>query len=163
MNIEIYDSNLTAKDVVDNPVQIACRGLVIKDGKILTVRAARYDITMLPGGGVEQDESYADTVVREVLEETGVRVRVRHETVRIIEHFNTQSFMNVYHLCDYVNDTKTTNFTEEEVELGFEVVWWDKDALLDNLANNETLHAHGTNIHNREFLGVIHSLEEDLS
>ena len=161
MNIEIYDSNLTAKDVRENPVQIACRGLVVKDGKILTVRAARYDITMLPGGRVEADESFAETVVREVLEETGVQVHVQHETVRVIEHFQGHSFLNVYHLCDYVNDTETTHFTEEEVELGFEIVWWDKDDLLDNLATNETLHAHGTNIHNREFLGVIHSLEED--
>jgi 8-oxo-dGTP diphosphatase len=50
--------------------------LIVRDGKALVVRnrAGRWT---LPGGRAKRGETLRDTVVREVREETGLRIRVR--------------------------------------------------------------------------------------
>ena len=51
---------------------------VVRDGKVLVVRRHPDDflggVYELPGGGIEDGESFAASVAREVLEETGLRV-----------------------------------------------------------------------------------------
>lgn len=158
MNIEIFDRNLTKQDVKNNPLRIACRGIVEKDGLLLTVLETKWDVTMFPGGGLEDGETTAECAIREVMEETGIEVANPVEVVRITEHFVNDSFQNIYFKCDYVNDTKTTSFTDIEKEVGLETRWVKPLDLMDNLANNMTLHEHGPNIHNREFLALINSL-----
>ena len=46
------------------------------EGRIVLVRRKDNDLWALPGGGMEPGESIEDTVVREVLEETGLVVEV---------------------------------------------------------------------------------------
>ncbi|MCX6044066.1 MAG: NUDIX domain-containing protein [Chloroflexi bacterium] len=46
--------------------------------RILLVRHAEGDVWVLPGGGVEPPESLADAAVREMWEETGLRVQLKH-------------------------------------------------------------------------------------
>lgn len=59
-------------------VRAAARGLLSRDGRYLLLEAdfdegTRY---VLPGGGVEFGETHAETVEREVREETGLDVEV---------------------------------------------------------------------------------------
>ena len=53
----------------------ACRGIVIKDGKILLCYESNEDKYIIPGGGVEDNETLDDCCARELMEETGVRVK----------------------------------------------------------------------------------------
>ena len=53
----------------------ACRGIVVKDGKVLLSYETKYNKYMIPGGGVEEGENYAECCERELLEETGIKVR----------------------------------------------------------------------------------------
>ncbi|RZQ62258.1 NUDIX hydrolase [Amycolatopsis suaedae] len=46
------------------------------DGKILLIHKVDNDLWALPGGGHDAGEYIADTAVREVLEETGIQVKV---------------------------------------------------------------------------------------
>ena len=58
---------------------LTCDGFVIRGGKVLLVKRGRDPSKgsyALPGGIVEYGESTEDCVVREVLEETGLRDRV---------------------------------------------------------------------------------------
>ncbi|MDQ3929421.1 MAG: NUDIX domain-containing protein [Chloroflexota bacterium] len=48
--------------------------VVIKDEEVLLVRLDDFKVWALPGGRVEADESVAQAAVREVYEETGIRV-----------------------------------------------------------------------------------------
>lgn len=52
---------------------------VIRDGKILTVRREANDFMggeyELPGGGIDTGETFAESVAREIREETGLTVR----------------------------------------------------------------------------------------
>jgi len=58
---------------------IRTRVIVIHDGAMLLIPPIRGgDAWVSPGGGLEPGESLAECAVREVLEETGIRVRVEH-------------------------------------------------------------------------------------
>jgi 8-oxo-dGTP diphosphatase len=49
-------------------------GLIIRDGCVLLVHRPQYDDWTFPKGKLEQGESWEDAAVREVEEETGLRV-----------------------------------------------------------------------------------------
>ena len=57
----------------------ASRGVVIKDGRVLLSYETKYNKYMIPGGGVEDGESYAECCERELLEETGIKVKATDE------------------------------------------------------------------------------------
>jgi ADP-ribose pyrophosphatase YjhB (NUDIX family) len=48
--------------------------VVIRDGELLLIRRADFKLWTLPGGQVEAGESVAQAAIREVYEETGLRV-----------------------------------------------------------------------------------------
>jgi ADP-ribose pyrophosphatase YjhB (NUDIX family) len=56
---------------------LAVSAAIIRDGQVLVVRRARspaFGLYTLPGGAVEAGERLTEAVVREVMEETGLRV-----------------------------------------------------------------------------------------
>ncbi|MFB7027506.1 MULTISPECIES: NUDIX hydrolase [unclassified Streptomyces] len=60
---------------------VSVAGAVVReDGRLLAIRRADNGTWELPGGVLELDETPQDGVVREVLEETGVRVEVERLT-----------------------------------------------------------------------------------
>ncbi len=158
MHIDIFDKNLSKKDVKGVPRRTACRGIVKKGDKYLVTRLLKWDITMFPGGGLEENETLEECTKREVLEETGVLVNVLEESVSISEYFEDSVWTNHYFICEFLKDTKNNNLTEEEKELGLIIEWKTLDELLENFENNPSKHEHGVNIHNREFLGLVNSL-----
>jgi 8-oxo-dGTP pyrophosphatase MutT (NUDIX family) len=159
MKIDIFADNITRKDVFDVPHRTACRGIIKRDNQYLVVRLKKHDITTFPGGGLEQGETLEACVKREVLEETGVSCKVREKTIEINEYFQDSKWTNVYFICEYVEQTHPQTLTDEEKRLELVVEWQSLDELLDRFQNNMTQHAHGPNIHNREFLGLIHSIK----
>jgi 8-oxo-dGTP pyrophosphatase MutT (NUDIX family) len=158
MQIELFDMGISIEETKGLPHRTACRGIVKKDGKLLVVNQKKYDITTFPGGGLEDHETIEECCVREVLEETGIKVNVLEEKIRVKEYFLDSIWTNIYFLCEFVEDTGETNFVQEEIDTGLHSLWVTQDELMDTLENNMTLHEFGPNIHNREFLGLIHSL-----
>jgi 8-oxo-dGTP diphosphatase len=56
----------------------AAGGVVVHEGRIAVVHRPRYDDWSLPKGKLEPGESFEDAALREVNEETGLRVRLEH-------------------------------------------------------------------------------------
>lgn len=51
-------------------------GYLIKDGKVLLAHSKKYNNWIPPGGHIEENETPEQTVIREFLEETGIKVDV---------------------------------------------------------------------------------------
>lgn len=83
------------------------RGIVIKNGNIAMMHSLKYDYYKLPGGGIETGETYEETLVREVREESGLVV-IKESIkefgyVRRIEKGKIEDIFvqeNFYFLCD---------------------------------------------------------------
>ena len=158
MEIEIYADNIRKEDCDLENHFFGCRGIIKKDNLFLMVYVKQMGIFTFPGGGLEEDETLKECVVREVLEETGIEVKVIEKKVSVTEYFVKNVWTNHYFICEYLNNDSKSQLTEEEALLGLEVVWKSFDEVLDIFENYQTLHEHGPNIHNREFLGFINSI-----
>jgi 8-oxo-dGTP diphosphatase len=56
----------------------AAGGVVVRNGRIAVVHRPKYDDWSLPKGKLEPGETWEDAAVREVNEETGLRVRLEN-------------------------------------------------------------------------------------
>jgi len=103
---------------MSKPHRIAAGGLTFKDDMVLLVRYRdHHGGTFLvgPGGGLEDDESVVQAIVRETLEETGVLVRPQR--VLLIEDLICSQYKmgKLWMLCDVVaGDVRRTAAAELE-------------------------------------------------
>ncbi len=100
----------------------ACRGIVVRDGKLLLSHETGSGLWMIPGGGLEPGEEESACCVREVAEETGYRIQpspcalVIEEYVFDLRHTNRYYFGTVLGQCP-------RNLTEREAKAGMEPRW----------------------------------------
>ncbi|MCQ2424437.1 MAG: NUDIX domain-containing protein [Clostridia bacterium] len=113
----------------------ASRGIVLKGGMILTAHAARGDVWMIPGGGIEKGETSEDAVVREVQEETGYIVCPVREFLTISEYYEGARYDSHYFLCEIVGEGETA-LTEAERTAGLEAVWENADQLTERFSRH---------------------------
>lgn len=59
-------------------ISIGAGAVIVEDGKVLLVKREDLEVWALPGGGVDEGESLAETAVREAYEETGLEVEITH-------------------------------------------------------------------------------------
>ncbi len=158
MLIEIFADNLTKKDISSN-FHRATRGILIKDGKLLLLHSKDLDYYMLPGGGIEPDESETSCIKREMLEETGIEVEVVEKTVTVKEYFPNGSFEANYYFVKFIKqDLSKMTLTEEEISLDIEQIWLDVNDALTLLDTHESSFEYAYNIMQREFIALINSL-----
>lgn len=117
--INIYGDNRFEKYT---KIREACRGIVIKDGKILLSYEVNTDQWMIPGGGVEAGESYEGCCIRELTEETGFLVKPLQHYLTINEYYEDYLYPSHYFICEVAGST-TRLLTEREKEVGLEPRW----------------------------------------
>ncbi len=67
-DVRDYDTNLPVV------VRKACRAVIMKDGLVATVHSGKHGYYKFPGGGMEDGETMEETLIRETMEETGLKV-----------------------------------------------------------------------------------------
>ena len=101
----------------DYPVHIvAVGGLVtnIKD-QVLMIKSPRYDDWEFPGGQVEESETLTHALEREILEETGIVVKVM-TLVGIYSNVQMPSIVNIDFICEYISGKPKTSAESLQVE-----------------------------------------------
>ncbi len=89
-------------------VRPSVRGIILRGNRVAMVHSQKYDYYKFPGGGMEPGESRMDSLIREVEEESGLRVipsSVReYGVVPRKEKSDTPGMVfvqdNFYYLCD---------------------------------------------------------------
>ena len=99
-----------------------CRAVIIKDGKILMSYETKNDQWMIPGGGLEENETDEECVIREVAEECGVVIRSSPCVLEIDEYYEDCKWLNKYFLAEVVGETER-HLTEAEIKAGMEPRW----------------------------------------
>jgi 8-oxo-dGTP diphosphatase len=127
-------------DVVEPPGgrgnvhRLAVRGVVQRAGEVLLVRTDDGELK-LPGGRVEDGESGADAVRREVAEETGaVVVDVEGPWGEVVEHapamepdHDVFTMTSQYYLCSVEDSFGEQRLDAYERDHGMAPVWLDVD------------------------------------
>ena len=107
----------------------ACRGIVIRNGKLLLSYETATGQWMLPGGGLESGEEERDCCIREVAEETGYRIRPSECVLEIDEYYEDFKWVNRYFFGEVTGQT-AVRLTEREKEVGMEPRWLPLEEIL---------------------------------
>ena len=110
--------------------RIACRGIIVKDGKILVSRLAENGVIMTPGGGLEGNESLEECCIREVAEETGYTVTALKLAAQINEYYEDVTYPSYYFTGEIAGVT-ARRLTSQETEFGLEPAWIPLTEALD--------------------------------
>ncbi|MFT9598116.1 NUDIX hydrolase [Mesobacillus sp.] len=124
--------------------RIAIRAIIMANNRILLVQSSRGDFKF-PGGGLEENESHEECLVREVREETGyinciVNQKVGTVTERKIDGYIDNALFHMtshYYLCNLATEDKTAQQLDGyEAELNFTPKWV---TLEEAIKQNESL------------------------
>ena len=123
-----------------NHLRHASRGIVVNDGKVLLSYETINNKYMIPGGGVEEGESYAKCCERELLEETGMKVKAVEEYLEIEELFEDWRHISHYFVCELIEDTGVQHLTEGEKAAGYAGVWIPVEEAVKDFGDFERFH-----------------------
>ncbi len=100
----------------------SCRGIVIRDGRLLLSYETVTGQYMIPGGGLEPGEDERQCCAREIAEETGYLTEPSECLLEIDEFYENAKWVNRYFTCKITGSTEP-KLTEREREAGMEPRW----------------------------------------
>lgn len=107
----------------------ACRGIIIRDNRLLLSYETVTGQWMLPGGGLEAGEDEHECCIREVAEETGFLVRPTDCVLEIDEYYEDFKWVNRYFFGEVAGET-AIHLTNREKEVGMEPRWLPLDEII---------------------------------
>ena len=110
-------------------LRVGCRGIVIKDDRMLVSHEVNVDCYLIPGGGLEEGETPEACCVREIREETGYVVRPTVHFLTMNEYYEECLYISHYFVCDIIG-TAERNLTPLEVKRGLTPAWIEPEKML---------------------------------
>ena len=125
----------------DMPVfeRFVVRALIEKDG-LFAMQQGKHGEFKIPGGGMDEGETIAEALMREVQEETGlviipetmqelgeiteIRRDIFEGRLKYIAH-------SMHYACEVEPEMVETALTESEKEKGFQLAWADIDTIIE--------------------------------
>lgn len=117
--IEIFGAN---RFETFTKTRFGSRAVIVRNGKILLVNETKSGWRLLPGGGIEENESPEECCVREAEEETGYIVSPALEFLNLYEYYEEYRYISHYFVCE-VTGVGKINLTESEKKRGLEPQW----------------------------------------
>jgi 8-oxo-dGTP diphosphatase len=135
----INPENATESEVSNYSTREAVRAVVFdSENNVALLHVSNEKYYKLPGGGIEGDEDHASALKRECVEEIGADVEIIGEIGSIVEYrkmFSLKQTSYCY-LAKVVGVRGEPNYTQEELEGGFKLLWAPFDEALSLLQNN---------------------------
>ncbi|MFT5179493.1 MAG: 8-oxo-dGTP diphosphatase [Candidatus Paceibacteria bacterium] len=137
----INPENIKDLEVTKFRKRVAARAVIFDtDDKIALLKVSTYNYYKLPGGGVEGGETIKQGLEREAEEEIGCDIEIGEELGMVIEYRGQQELFQESHnfFAKVVGDKNKPNFTESEIESGYEIHWVDLDEAIVLVADIKT-------------------------
>ncbi len=103
---------------------ISCRAMIIDNGKVLLSHESKTGFYMSPGGSLEEGESYEECCVRELMEETGYKVRPTRHFLTVNEYCYDTLYVSNYFICEILGEGERA-LTKTEQDKGMVPKWVD--------------------------------------
>ena len=109
----------------------AVRGMILRGQNLLLIHSSHVGDYKFPGGGVQEGETHAQALNREVREECGASLLgIGNEIGAVIEYdlpvekeYDAFKMTSYYYQCDVSDEFGPQNLEGYEEELGFKPVW----------------------------------------
>ena len=123
----------------------AVRGIVRRGDTYLMIYSHKYGDCKFPGGGMEQDETHIDTLIREMREEAGRDVIPGSMQEYAVVHERRMGLMgdvlfmdSYYYFCDVTDEEHAQELQDYEIDEEYEVRWLRlRDAIERNRRANQ--------------------------
>lgn len=117
-------------------------GIVHSDGKILAIRAIPQDEIVFPKGTIEEGETPEQTAVREILEETGYKAKIKAPLGTVTYEFDEDDGKRyrktVYHYLLELEDANQEPAPNRMEGEDFENVWLSISDALERLTHDDS-------------------------
>lgn len=131
-------------------VRVSCRGLALRDNKVLFSYERNKDIYMSPGGGLEDNETFRECCKRELMEETGYEVEPVRHLLTVDEYCFETLYISHYFICEIVGEGEKA-LTETEIAHGMEPRWVDINEAIGIFSNYPNMREDQASLYLREY------------
>ena len=131
--------NMDANDYDKNGrafVRHSARCITIQNGRVAMVHSLKYDYYKFPGGGIEENETKVQALIRETEEEAGLVIipeSIREfgyvHRVEKSDHMDADYFVqdNFYYLCEVQKVKTSQKLDDYEADEHFTLEWVEAD------------------------------------
>lgn len=121
-------------------VRNSARSIIISSGQVAMVHSLKYDYYKFPGGGIRDGENPIDAMIRETLEETGLKVLPETVQEYGLVHRNQKSTVdetecfiqdNYYYLCKAAGTVVSQELDDYEAEERFTLEYIDPKTAIE--------------------------------
>ncbi len=130
--------------------RVSCRGLVVREGKVLLSYESTKDVYMSPGGGLEVGETLEECCKRELREETGYIAEPQYQLLTVNEYCFETLYISHYFVCDIIDECEIT-LTETEIAHGMEPRWVDINEAIEIFSRYGSMREDHASLYLREY------------
>ena len=139
-------------------IRKACRAVIIKNDMVLLSFQKNLDTYMLPGGGLEKNETEKECAIREVEEETSYIVETGECILVIEEYYEDLKYVTKYFVGKILKEGKQ-RLTPNELLEGMEPFWMRLDDAINMFSKHEAYRDSDEmkrGLYFREFIALTH-------
>lgn len=132
--IEIFGAN---RFETFTKTRAGSRAVIEQDGRILLSHETRSGWWLVPGGGLEGEETPEACCVRETEEETGLIVRPLRQFLTMYEYYEEYRYISHYFICE-VTGRGQMRLTDAEIRRGVEPQWLPLQEAVDLFSKHQS-------------------------